>query len=97
MKYTLNNKNNENTVISENCRKNNQIWTNYDREIHVTKFDCGLKREMSSATRGRINCSSFSKRTKEEAKGIAACRRPHCARFGGFDTQDGIPGLVGGK
>jgi hypothetical protein len=46
---------------------------------------------------GRINCSSFSKRTKEEAKGIAACRRPHCARFGGFDTQDGIPGLVGGK
>jgi hypothetical protein len=43
MEYTLNNENNENTVILENCRKNNQIWTNYDGEIHVTKFDCGLK------------------------------------------------------
>jgi hypothetical protein len=43
--YTLNNENNANIVISENCRKNKQIWTNYDREIHVTKFDCGLKRE----------------------------------------------------
>jgi hypothetical protein len=36
--YTLNNENNENTVILENCRKKNQIWTNYDREIHVTKI-----------------------------------------------------------
>jgi hypothetical protein len=43
---------------------------------------------------GWINCSSFSNRTKEEAEGTAARRR---ARFGGFDTQDGIPGLVGGK
>jgi hypothetical protein len=50
MEYTLNNENNENAVILENCRKNNQIWTNYDGEIHVTKFDCGLKREMPSAT-----------------------------------------------
>jgi hypothetical protein len=38
-------------VIIESCRKNNQIWTNYDGEIHVKKFDCGLKREMSSVTR----------------------------------------------
>jgi hypothetical protein len=36
--YTLNNENNENTVILENCREKNQIWTNYDREIHVTKI-----------------------------------------------------------
>jgi hypothetical protein len=49
--YTLNNENNENTVILENCRKNNKIWPNYDGEIHVTKFDCRLKREMSSGTR----------------------------------------------
>jgi hypothetical protein len=48
--YTLNNKNNENMAILENCRKKNQIWTNFDGEIHVTKFDCGLQREMSSAT-----------------------------------------------
>jgi hypothetical protein len=40
---------------------------------------------------GQINCSSFSNGTKEEAKGTATCR------FGGFDTQEGIPGLVGGK
>jgi hypothetical protein len=44
---------------------------------------------------GQINCSSFSNRTKEEAEGTAA--RHHRARFGGFDTQDGIPGLVSGK
>jgi hypothetical protein len=49
--YTLNNENNENTVILENFRKNNQIWMNYDVEIHVTKFDCRLKREMTSVTR----------------------------------------------
>jgi hypothetical protein len=41
MEYTLNNENNEKMVILENFRKNNLIWTNYDREIHVTKFDCG--------------------------------------------------------
>jgi hypothetical protein len=35
--YTLYNDNNENTVILENYRKN-QIWTNYDGEIHVTKI-----------------------------------------------------------
>jgi hypothetical protein len=54
-KYTLNNENNENTVILENCREKNQIRTNYDDEIHVTKFDCVLKREMSSAMRGGGN------------------------------------------
>jgi hypothetical protein len=53
MEYTLNNENNENTMILKNYRKNNQIWTNYDGEIHVTKFDCGLKREMSLAMRRR--------------------------------------------
>jgi hypothetical protein len=39
---------------------------------------------------GRINCFSFSNRTKEEAEGTAARR----ARFGNFDTQEGIPGLA---
>jgi hypothetical protein len=43
---------------------------------------------------GQINCFSFSNRAKEEAEGTTACRR---ARFGDFDTQEGIPGLVGGK
>jgi hypothetical protein len=38
-------------VILENYRKNNKIWTNYDGEYMLQKFDCGLKREMSSATR----------------------------------------------
>jgi hypothetical protein len=46
---------------------------------------------------GRINCSSLSNRTKEEAEGTAACRRPRRVRFGGFDTQEGIPNLVNGK
>jgi hypothetical protein len=38
-------------------------------------------------------------RTKEEAKGTAARRRRRHRRacFGGFDTQEGILGLVGGK
>jgi hypothetical protein len=38
MEYTLNSENNENMVILENYRKNNQIWTNYDGEIHVRKI-----------------------------------------------------------
>jgi hypothetical protein len=46
---------------------------------------------------GRINCSSLSNRTKEEGEGTTARRRPRRARFGGFDTQEGIPGLIGGK
>jgi hypothetical protein len=43
---------------------------------------------------GRINCSSFSNRTKEEAEGTAARRHPHRARFGGFDTEESIPDPV---
>jgi hypothetical protein len=34
-------------------------------------------------------------RIKKEAEGTAARRRR--ARFGGFDTQEGILGLVGGN
>jgi hypothetical protein len=41
---------------------------------------------------GRINSSPFSNRTKEEAEGTAAYSRRAC--FGGFDTQEGIPGLA---
>jgi hypothetical protein len=37
---------------------------------------------------GRINCSSFSNRTKEEAEGTAARCRPRRARFDGFDTHE---------
>jgi hypothetical protein len=44
---------------------------------------------------GQISCSSFSNRTKEEAEGTTTRRRR--ARFGSFDTQDGISGLIGGK
>jgi hypothetical protein len=58
------------------------------------KFDSGLKRD-AVGNAGWINCSSFSNRTKEEAEGTAA--RRHRAHFGGFDTQDDILGLVGGK
>jgi hypothetical protein len=36
---------NEKMVILEKFRKN-QICTHYDKEILVTTFDCGLKREM---------------------------------------------------
>jgi hypothetical protein len=69
--------------------------TNYDGEIHVTKILLQIKKINAVGDAGRINCSSFSNRTKEEAEGTAArCRRAH---FGGFDTQDGIPCLVGGK
>jgi hypothetical protein len=46
---------------------------------------------------GWINCSSFSSRTKEVAEGTVARHHPRNARFGGFDIQEGIPGLVGGK
>jgi hypothetical protein len=45
----------------------------------------------------RTSPHNYSNRTKEEAEGTAASRRRRCARFGGFDIQDGIPGLVGGK
>jgi hypothetical protein len=54
-----------------------------------------IKNRNAVGDAGRINCSSFSNKTKEEAEGTTARRRR--ARFGGFDTQDGIAGLVGGK
>jgi hypothetical protein len=46
---------------------------------------------------GRKKFYSFSNRTKEETEGTAASRQPYRARFGSFDSQEGIPGLVGGK
>jgi hypothetical protein len=33
-------------VISETIRKKYQIWTNNDKEILVTTFDCKLKGDM---------------------------------------------------
>jgi hypothetical protein len=44
---------------------------------------------------GQISCSSFSNKTKEEEENTATSRRR--ARFGGFDTEDGITHLVSGK
>jgi hypothetical protein len=35
-------------VILEKNRKKYQIWTNNDKEIHVTTFDCRLKEEMGT-------------------------------------------------
>jgi hypothetical protein len=56
-----------------------------------------IKKRNAVGDAGQINCSSFSNRTKEEAEGTAARRRRRRrARFGGFYTQDGIPGLIGG-
>jgi hypothetical protein len=55
-----------------------------------------IKKRNTVGDAGRINSSSFSNRTKEETEGTATCRRRH-AHFGGFDTQEGITGLVGGK
>jgi hypothetical protein len=84
-------------VILEKIRKKYQIWTNNDKEIRVTTFDCRLKAEMGVVLHlNRTGPRSHLNRTKEEAEGIAARRRRR-ARFGGFDTQKGIPGLVGGK
>jgi hypothetical protein len=78
-------------VILENCSKEkNQIWTNYDREIHVTKIWLRIKKRNAVGDAGRINYSSLSNRTKQEAEGTATLRRPRRARFGGFDTQEGI-------
>jgi hypothetical protein len=62
----------------------------------LQKFDCVLKKKNVVGDARRINCSSFSNRTKEEGEGTAARRRRR-ARFSGFDTHDGILGLVGGK
>jgi hypothetical protein len=83
-------------VILEKFRKKYQIWTNNDEEILVTTFDCTLKGEMGTVLHlNRTAPHSHLNRTKEEAEGTAALRRR--ARFGSFDNQEGIPGLIGGK
>jgi hypothetical protein len=67
-----------------------------NKEILVTTFDCRLKGEMRTVLHlNRTGPHSHLNRTKEEAEGTAARRRR--ARFGGFDTQEGILGLVSGK
>jgi hypothetical protein len=48
-----------------------------------------IKKRNAVGDAGRINCSSFSNRTKDEAEGTAARRCPRRARFGGFDTKEG--------
>jgi hypothetical protein len=84
-------------VILEKIRKKYQIWTNNDEEILVTTFDCRLQGEMGIVLHlNRTGSHSHLNRTKEEAEGTAARRRRR-ARFGSFDTQEGIPGLVGDK
>jgi hypothetical protein len=93
---TLNNEINEYIVILEKNRNKYQIWTNNDKEILVTTFYWRLKGEMGTVLHlNRTGPHSHLNRTKEEAEGTAA-RHRH-ARFGGFDTQEGIPRLVGGK
>jgi hypothetical protein len=86
-------------VNLEKTRKKYQILTNNDKEILVKTFDCRLKGEMGTILHlNRTGPYSHLNRTKEEAEGTTArCCRRRCARFGGFDTQEGIPGLVGGK
>jgi hypothetical protein len=89
---------NEYMVILAKIRKKYQIWTNNDKEILVPAFDCKLKGEMGTVLHlNGIGLHSHLNRTKEEAEGTTA-RRCHCrARFSGFDTQEGIPGLISGK
>jgi hypothetical protein len=85
-------------VILENLEKKYQIWTNNNEEILVTTFDCRLKGEIGTLLHlNRTDPHSHLNRTKEEVEGTAARHRRRRARFGGFDTQEGIPGLVGGK
>jgi hypothetical protein len=85
-------------VILEKNRKKYQIWTNNDKEILVTTFDYRLKGEMGTVLHwNRTSPHSHLNRTKEEAEGTATRRRRRRACFGGFDTLEGIPGLVGGK
>jgi hypothetical protein len=76
------------------------ILENYRKIIKfglITMGKLRIKKRNVVGDAGQINCSSFSNRTKDEAEGTAAHCRCRRARFGGFDTQDGIPGLVGGK
>jgi hypothetical protein len=85
-------------AILEKNQKKYQIWTNNDKEILVTTFDCRLKEEMRTVLHlNRTGPHSHLNRTKEEAEGTASRRHRRRARFGGFDTQEGIPGLVGSK
>jgi hypothetical protein len=78
--------------------KKYQIWTNNDKEILVTTFVCKLKGEMGTILHlNRTAPHIHLNRTKEEAEGTTAHRCRRHALFGGFDTQQGIPGLVGGK
>jgi hypothetical protein len=56
-----------------------------------------IKKRNVVGNAGRINYYSFSNRTKMEAEGSAARRRRRRARFCGFDTHEGISGLVDGK
>jgi hypothetical protein len=44
--YTINNEINEKMVILEKITKKYQIWTNNDKKILVTTFDCKLKGKM---------------------------------------------------
>jgi hypothetical protein len=84
-------------MILEKFEKN-QIWTNNDKEILVTTFDCRLKGEMRTILHlNNTGPHSHLNRTKEKAEGTAAHRRRRRARFGCFDTQEGIAGLVGSK
>jgi hypothetical protein len=62
---------------------------------YVIEIWLRIKKRNAVGDAGWINCSSSSNRTKEEVEGTAARRRP--ARFGTFDTQEGIPSHVGGK
>jgi hypothetical protein len=85
-------------VILEKKLEKYQIWTNNDKEILVTTFDCRLKGEMGTVLHlNRTGPHSHLNRTMEGAEGTATRRRRRRGRFGGFDTQEGIPGLVGGK
>jgi hypothetical protein len=82
----------------EKIRKNVSNLDNNEEEILVTTFGCRLKGEMGTVLHlTRTGHHSHLNRTKEEAEGTAAGRRRHRARFGDFETQEGIPGLVGGK
>jgi hypothetical protein len=85
-------------VILENNRKKYQIWTNNDKEILVTTFDCRLNEEMGYVLHlNRTGPQGYLNRTKEEVEGTAVRRRRSRARFSGFDTKEGIASLVGGK
>jgi hypothetical protein len=86
-------------VILEKNRKNiYKNWTNNDNEILVTAFDCRLIREMGTVLHlNRTGPHSHLNRTKEEEEGTAARRHHRRARFGGFDSQEGISGLISGK